>query len=106
MSDDPADFTRIETKNVPVTVTLAKIGNEYIVDPCAEEELCMTSRLTVAVNSKGNIVSIHKGGLGSGISPSEINKMLLVMQLLTLKINDNSLRKRLDLEFCKEWIIY
>ncbi|KAL0479512.1 exosome complex protein RRP42 [Acrasis kona] len=76
VSDDPSDFTRLSTASIPISVTLAKVGSRYIVDPTIEEELCMESRVTIAINSKGNICSIQKGGVSSGINPSEFNKML------------------------------
>ena len=61
VSDDPNEFTRISHENIPVTVTMAKLGSQgsyVVVDPTLEEELCMETRLTIAINSKGNIISI------------------------------------------------
>jgi exosome complex component RRP42 len=62
-----------------VTVTMAKLGNTgsfVVADPTLEEELCMETRLTIAINIKGNIVSIQKGGISGGVNPSELNRML------------------------------
>jgi len=55
----------LPVKDIPVTVTFAKIGNEIIVDPCYEEELVMDSRVTFGIDSKGNICSIQKGLRGT-----------------------------------------
>jgi len=87
VSDDPADFTKLDTTNVPISVTMTKVGTKYIVDPSFQEELCMESRITIAINSKGNICSIQKGGSSSsGINPSELNKMLQVSRKIGLTI--------------------
>lgn len=55
----------------------SQIGTNYVVDATLEEELCMTVRLTVAVNKKGNICGIQKGGHG-GLEPSSMYEMLSV----------------------------
>jgi exosome complex component RRP42 len=89
VSDDPADFTRLDTSNVPISVNLAKVGTRYIVDPSFEEELCMEARLTIAINAKGNICSIQKGGgTSSGVNPSELNKMLQVARKIGMSLQE------------------
>ena len=45
----------------PVPVTIAKLGNSLIVDPCLEEEQVMDSRITITVNEQGNICALQKG---------------------------------------------
>lgn len=87
VSDDPADFTKLDTSNVPISITMAKVGSKYIVDPSFQEELCMESRITIAINNKGNICSIQKGGgSASGINPSELSKMLQVARKIGLSL--------------------
>lgn len=76
VSDDPNEYSRLPVDNVPISVNLGRIGKQFVVDPCLEEELCMEARLTVAINAKGNICSIQKGGAEMGLNPSELNKML------------------------------
>ena len=49
-------------KTVPVSVTMARIGNYIVVDPTAEEEACMDARITITTNSEGNICALQKGG--------------------------------------------
>eukprot|EP01117_Protostelium_nocturnum_P009149 TRINITY_DN3275_c0_g1_i2.p1 TRINITY_DN3275_c0_g1~~TRINITY_DN3275_c0_g1_i2.p1 ORF type:complete len:289 (+),score=117.75 TRINITY_DN3275_c0_g1_i2:201-1067(+) len=75
VSDDPDDFTKLNVENVPISVTFTKIGNGYVVDSTIEEELCMSARLTVAVNKRGNICTIQKGGPG-GFEPSAMAEMI------------------------------
>lgn len=57
ISDDPYDCTRIQIENIPILVTVCKIGDCCLVDPSAEEEQCSTASLVVAV-SKRNTKSI------------------------------------------------
>jgi len=73
--EDPDAFTRLNIENVPICITFTKIGPNYVVDANLEEELCMSVRLTVAVNKKGNICGIQKGGHG-GLEPSSMYEML------------------------------
>ena len=49
-------------KTLPVSVTMARIGNYIVVDPTAEEEACMDARITITSNSDGNICALQKGG--------------------------------------------
>jgi len=49
-------------KTIPVSVTMARIGNYIVVDPTAEEEACMDARITITTNSEGNICALQKGG--------------------------------------------
>lgn len=86
VSDDPSEVTRLDVHNIPLTITFAKIGGRYVVDPCLEEEMCTSTRLTVAVNLKGNICAIQKGGLESGLDPSEIHEMLQVARKIGLTV--------------------
>lgn len=98
MSDDPADFKRINTENVPISISLGKVGKHYIVDPSLEEEQCMQARITVAVNRKGNICSILKGSSSSlvdsssalsGLNPSELSKVLQSARQIALALMQN-----------------
>ena len=55
MSDDPEDYSQLDVSGVPLCVTLTKIGggNYYIVDATLSEEMCMTARLSIAINRHG-----------------------------------------------------
>ncbi|KAJ3191337.1 Exosome complex component RRP42 [Irineochytrium annulatum] len=61
--------------DVPVAVTLYKIGRRHVMDPTLLEELCSDARLTVAVNRKGNVCCVQKGG-GGAIEPSLLAEMI------------------------------
>ena len=49
-------------KTIPVSVTMARIGDYIVVDPTKEEEACMDARITITTNSDGNICALQKGG--------------------------------------------
>lgn len=49
-------------QTIPVSVTMARIGDYIIVDPTSDEEACMDARITITTNSKGNICALQKGG--------------------------------------------
>jgi len=45
----------------PISITVRKIGNHYLVDPTEDEEAMTESRLTVAVGKDGTIHAMQKG---------------------------------------------
>ena len=49
-------------QTIPVSVTMARIGDYVVVDPTKEEEACMDARITITTNSEGNICALQKGG--------------------------------------------
>jgi exosome complex component RRP42 len=49
-------------KTLPISVTMARIGEYIIVDPTKDEESCMDARITITTNSDGNICAVQKGG--------------------------------------------
>lgn len=50
--------------NIPVFVTIAKIGDKLIVDPSYEEELVMDARITFVIDENESITGIQKGNPG------------------------------------------
>lgn len=48
----------------PVAVTVAKINDKLMVDPCLDEESVMDARITIATIEDGSICAIQKGGTG------------------------------------------
>jgi exosome complex component RRP42 len=77
-------------KTLPVSVTMAKIGNYIVVDPSREEEACMDARITITTNSEGNICAIQKGG-SDGFHVEE----LLLCSELSLSIG-RKIRKQFE----------
>ena len=63
--------------HLPVTITTAKIGNLYVVDPDLEEEDVMSLRLTVTTKENENICAVQKSG-ASGLLMEEIEKIFKV----------------------------
>lgn len=57
----------------PVSVTVSKIGENLMVDPCLDEENVMDARLTVATTEDGSICAMQKGG-SSGFSREQIEQ--------------------------------
>ncbi len=56
-TDEPLPFSFM-----PVSCTVLKIGDKFLVDPLRDEELAADARLTVAFTEEGNICAMQKGG--------------------------------------------
>jgi exosome complex component RRP42 len=52
----------LDLKDTPLSVTVVKIGNKFIVDPDSDEEKAIDARLTVASLSDGTLCAMQKGG--------------------------------------------
>ena len=62
---------------VPVFLP-SQIGDRYVIDATAEEEVCSDAQLLVAVNESGRITGIQKHGRG-GLNPDLTFEMIEVM---------------------------
>lgn len=85
-------------ENLPITVTLYKIADRYIIDPTILEELCSQVTLTVGVNGSGSVCSIQKGGNGS-IEPSLLTEMIQVKYIGYKKIYMINIHLLLDCNY-------
>lgn len=47
-----------------VSTTMARINNQFVVDPILKEELVMDGRITISVDKDKKVTSIQKGGVG------------------------------------------
>jgi len=74
----------------PILCTFAKVGDSIIVDPTEREEEVMTTRLSVAINKKGNVCDMQKGGEGT-LTEDEVISIIEKAQKLAPK-----LRKQTD----------
>jgi exosome complex component RRP42 len=83
-------YTPLPVKSHPVTVTMGKINNHLIIDPSAEEEKVMDSRITFATKEDGTICAIQKGGSGY-FTPQQILEALKIALEKAVE-----LRKKLD----------
>jgi exosome complex component RRP42 len=63
---EKADFSK-KVKKLPmtckpVTVTLHKVGENFLVDPTLEEESVAQARFSIASKDDGNLCALQKGG--------------------------------------------
>ena len=63
----------LPTTTIPVSITMAKIGDHIVVDPNSDEWAAMDCRITITTDSNENIVAMQKGGSG-GFTLDEIIK--------------------------------
>jgi exosome complex component RRP42 len=68
---------KLELGDTPLSVTVCKIGNKFIVDPISEEEKVIDARLTVATTSKGDLCAMQKGG-DAPLSKEDIMQMIKI----------------------------
>ncbi|MEK6876861.1 MAG: exosome complex protein Rrp42 [Nanoarchaeota archaeon] len=65
--DDKIDYKKktnkkLDLKDIPLSVTVIKIGDKFLVDPDSDEEKAIDARLTVASLSDGTLCAMQKGG--------------------------------------------
>ncbi len=65
----------IELGDLPVSITVIKIGDKYLVDPDSDEEKAVDARLTVASLSDGTLCAMQKGG-DYPLTAEDIEKMI------------------------------
>lgn len=85
VSDDPDDLIRLDTSSLPTAVTLARLGDFYVVDPDLDEESCLTAALTVGVTQDGTLSGATTSGPG-GVPPAMLFEMLTVARKIGTKI--------------------
>jgi len=66
---------KLELSEEPFSVTVYKIGENYIIDPTYEEEGFVDARLTVAATADGTICAMQKGG-DTVLTEEDIDKMI------------------------------
>jgi exosome complex component RRP42 len=67
LKDDKVDYDNktkehLHLTKIPLSVTVCKIGNHFIIDPTNEEEKVVDARLTVATVDNGELCALQKGG--------------------------------------------
>jgi len=72
---------------IPVSVTMALIGDYLVVDPNGDESACMDARITMTTNSDGNIVALQKGGF-SGFTLEQILQCSEISRKVGSKIRE------------------
>jgi len=91
VSDDPEDALRLDVSNVPLLITLNKIGDNFLVDASAEEECCCDGQLLVSVNEAGCICSTQQQG-GGRINPELCCDMIDVARAVGMELNQKLMK--------------
>lgn len=91
------DKIPLPVSNLPVFVTIGKIGDTLIVDPTFEEELAMDARITFVIDENDNICGIQKGG-GGAFTISEIIKARNLALSVSKKIREKHYDKLKSIE--------
>ena len=78
--DDKIDYKKktskkLDLKDIPLSVTVIKIGDKFLVDPDSDEEKAIDARLTVASLSDGTLCAMQKGG-DHPLTSEDIAKMI------------------------------
>ncbi|MFA6088986.1 MAG: exosome complex protein Rrp42, partial [Candidatus Woesearchaeota archaeon] len=84
--DDKVDYhkktnTHLPIQRVPVSITIYKFGNNYVVDPSEREIGAADARLTLAFTEEDEIVAMQKGGE----TPFDINEVDTIIALAKKK---------------------
>ncbi len=66
---------KLELSATPITITIVKIGENFLVDPTQDEMDSADARLTVASLEDGRLCSLQKGGSGA-LTLEEIERMI------------------------------
>jgi exosome complex component RRP42 len=66
---------RLPVEHQPVTVSVCKLGNKYILDPLLEEENVLDAKLSIAVMEDDRICALQKQG-NKGLEFDEIETMI------------------------------
>src|SRR5215218_6463165 len=69
---DSGNTQPMPVTSMPVSITAARIGDYVLIDPSAEEEACMDSRITITTTDEG-FCATQKGHTGS-FTPDQIKK--------------------------------
>ena len=69
----------LTVRKKPVAISVIKIGDNFILDPTADEEDVMDARLTITFEENGGICTIQKSG-SDGLTVDEIKKCINMAQ--------------------------
>ena len=75
----------LDLKDYPITVTVIKIGDNFIVDADSEEERAIDARLSVACLSDGTLCALQKGG-DYPLTSEDIDRMIHIAQEKTKEL--------------------
>ncbi|MHA1311143.1 MAG: exosome complex protein Rrp42 [Candidatus Helarchaeota archaeon] len=66
-------WKKVEVNDIPVSISIGKIGKTLFIDPDEKEELALDSRITFTFNKNNELISLQKG-LSGHFSKEEILK--------------------------------
>ena len=69
--EETEDVVPVPVERIPVSVTMARIGDSLVVDPDSEEEGAMDMRITITTDDDGKICASQKGE-ASTITPAQV----------------------------------
>jgi len=69
--EETEDVVPVPAAKIPVSVTMARIGDSLVVDPDSEEEGAMDMRITITTDDDENVCASQKGE-ASTISPAQV----------------------------------
>ena len=78
--DDKIDYKKktnkgLDIKDTPLSVTVSKIGDKFLIDADSDEESVIDARLTVASLSDGTLCAMQKGG-DYPLTAEDVEKMV------------------------------
>ncbi|XP_072013791.1 exosome complex component RRP42-like [Amphiura filiformis] len=88
LSDDPHDVIAINTDNVPLFITVSKVGQRHVVDASLKEEACCLACLVVAVSTEGHICGMEKKGPNS-LAVDSIQDMINTAKKVGISLNQS-----------------
>lgn len=88
LSDDPHDCDRLNINATPILVTVCKIGDQCVVDPSIEEEICSTGSVVIGVSGKKitSMKTINGGSLHSDTLDTCVDLALSTSRTLNEKL--------------------
>ncbi|PRW60343.1 exosome complex component RRP42 [Chlorella sorokiniana] len=86
VDDDPQQAQRLDVARVPLCVTVSQIGAHSVVDLTAQEELCSSASVQVAVDASGAVCGLTKRRQ-KGVDPSVALEMVEVAQRAAAKLH-------------------
>lgn len=87
---DMKDFA-LPVENIPISVTMVKIGDKIVVDPNLEEEQISSGRITVTTTQDAHVRAMQKGNIGF-FTWEEIREAIATSQRLGKEIREKYLR--------------
>jgi exosome complex component RRP42 len=76
---------KLVLEKVPISITVIKIGKNYLVDPLSEEEKNLDSRLSVALTEDNTLCALQKGG-SMPLKTEDISEMIDLASKKTIEL--------------------